>query len=163
MPPKKRKKEAPYVCKRTCDVKKCRSKIVCIWGNFPDIEKGNHFGVCGKHSDKHRDKKDKFSLYKEFGISRRGTTGSVDRFGIAMARDHDEMIKMLSISEKKDNSESIQRLQDWKERNKGKEKKKKFKPTGIKARKPRETLATMKTKELSNNDMDDVLTGILDG
>lgn len=157
MPPKRKKQ----VCKRTCEVKRCKDKIIGIWGDYPGTEKINCFGICGKHFSKHHDKKDKFFLYKEFGISKQGTVGSVDRFGFPLARDHDEFKDYLVTQEKKDNSESIKKLQNWKEKNKDKKKKKKYKPKQIKAKRPRQTLANIKTKEVSNNEMDNVLAGIL--
>lgn len=160
MPPKRKKKK--QICKRTCDVKKCKDKIVCIW-TIPSKDNNVHYGICEKHSIRHRNIKDKFSLFTEFNVNEPGKAGGVDKFGFSLGKDHDEFKDWLITQEKEDNSESLSRLQLWKEKNKGKKKKKKYKPKGIKAKGSRETLATMKTKDVSDSDIDDVLIGILSG
>ncbi|KKN13386.1 hypothetical protein LCGC14_1007050 [marine sediment metagenome] len=158
MPPKRKKKVKFKTCKRTCQVSKCKDYIVSIW-SISSTNNDVHYGICEKHGLKHRNPKDKFSLYDEFNVIKPGKSGSVDRFGIPVARDQEEFIKFLNVREEKDNSESLSRLQTWKEKNK--KKKKKYKPKRIKAKKQRQTLANIKTKEISSSEMDDVLAGIL--
>ncbi|MCK5612582.1 hypothetical protein KAR91_62500 [Candidatus Pacearchaeota archaeon] len=168
MPPKRKKrvrkikKSKPYVMSRICQVNKCRSHAVCMWNLLSEINK-KPFGVCDKHLTKHHDRDDKFTFYEHFNVSRPNVAGGVDRFGFPVASDMEEFTGLFAAREKKDNSESLLRLQDWKERNPNKERKKVFRPKKIRTEKPRQTLSSVKIKDVSNDEMDDVLAGILGG
>ena len=159
MPPKlKKPKSKPVKLTTPCTVKRCKNIMVCNWSVKVDGENSVH-SVCDKHLHKHHDKNDKFNFYDEFNIPYPSESGGLDRFGFPVAPDEMEIRARLKAATKENNSNSIERLREWKEKNKDKKYLKKFKPGKIV--KPRSTVSTIKTKKITQTDMDDILSSIL--
>lgn len=152
---KKKEKRASYA---PCEVDRCSDESLCLMG-FPSEEHiREYFYVCRHHHFRFYDKDDDFDLYEEFNLI---PNGPIDRFGFPIARDEHLYKELLAKRTKSDHSSSIGRLKAWKEKNKDKKRVRKRKPTGVKARPQRQTLANVKTKKNSKDELDDVLAGIL--
>lgn len=181
MPPKskkkKRKKYKKYVSPMLCGVKGCKLHSIGSWstgiGTWSLTVADNNVSIftCKEHDKKHFDKKDPFNFYDELGIPEDqipDVSNGLDRFGFIIPYDQKHYESLVSKQRVVDNSESLQRLKDWREDNKDKDKEKspkKFKPYKVKARKSskqEKTSSTVKTKkDVTKNDLDDVLAGIL--
>ena len=115
---KKRKKaEMP------CDVPDCGREMGMGWG-----VQGKRFRICMYHFKRHCNESDEFSLFDALGLEKKMIGVDVDRFGIPIPPDAEEIKKELEKLEKKTATQkktaSLNRLQKWKETNKSERRRK---------------------------------------
>ena len=171
-----------------CGVQNCKKPAVCAWSS-PDrygYQSDPHF-ICHDHMLSHYDQDHQFSLHEEFNYEK----FEMDEFGVPIVSDKKACLEYLAKHKKKKNSNSIERLREWKKKNPNKKRNKKFSPRKVsayrkkkvvggsggnskkkakvktkakakaKVKTKRSTPATMRTKEISKSDMDDVFNDIL--
>lgn len=166
MPPKpKHKQIGKNITKRAkCTVKGCKNDISCGWSMTVEGEESKFYVVCYEHLSKHHDENDSFNFYDEFEIAGLETSVKLDRFGFEIPHDTEFFRDYLSKYVEKDNKSSIKRLKEWKEKNSNKKQKTKSRPKHklkkIKV-KPLPTISTLRTKKVSNSEIDDILSGII--
>ena len=167
MPPKRRKKtkkEKPYIWFEgtDCEVRGCKNQMVCGW-DIKTEDGSIHHKLCASCLSRDTDPNDNFNLYEHFRI----TEHKLDRFGFFIPCDRDLCLAIISTIAQKDQSQSINRLKEWKEKNKGKPKTKKVKHKKFRQIKPRANgkskpkVTKVTTKKVSNDEMDDIMAGIL--
>ena len=101
-----------------CQVPNCPRNAYSGWGIH-----GKWFRVCEYHHNRHFNQNDDFNFFDAFKLSFLKAEIGYDRFGFPLARDEKEMIAFVNGHREAEKTEkvdkSIERLRQWKEKNKG--------------------------------------------
>jgi len=136
---KHKKKKSPKRCRSvtssaktprlTCDILNCNRTVAVAQGIYGWVlgendkitygrAKTHYYKLCYYHHRRHINKKDKFDIGKIFKIEPAKVGVNVDRFGIPLPRDHNEIVGLIKREKEKEELEkkekSLEKLTNWK-------------------------------------------------
>jgi len=109
----KKKAKKRKIPEMPCDVPHCGRPMDMGWKVL-----GKYYRLCFYHFKRHSNENDKFDLFNALGIEKLRVGVNVDRFGIPLPKDYDEMMERAERNKKLEKrakrDKSISRLKNWK-------------------------------------------------